>query len=323
MKKKILLVCTLLIGIILASGCGNSKLKNGEEVAFTVNNKNVTADTLYKELKEKYGTAVMIDEIDRKILDVVYKDDADIKTMAENQIETLKTQYADTWDDTLKNAGYNSEDDLKKDFILNFQRNKAIEDYVKDNITDDEINKYYKENTVGDISAKHILISVKSDNDESGLSDDEAKAKANELIKKLNEGADFSTLAKENSTDTGSAENGGDLGYFNKGDMVDEFEDAAFKLKVNEYTKEPVKTTYGYHIILKTGEKDKPKLKAVKENIIETLREEKIENDPTLQVTALVELRKSYGLKFNDSKLKKLYNKYIDSAMESSKNSAN
>ena len=48
--------------------------------------------------------------------------------------------------------------------------------------------------------------------------------------------------------------------------MVSEFEDAAYKLKVNEYTKEPVKTTYGYHIILKTGEKEKPKLKKVKKN---------------------------------------------------------
>lgn len=323
MKKKILLICTLLICITLITGCGKAKLKNGEEVAFTVNNKDVTADTLYKNLKEKYGTAIMIDEIDKAILDVVYKDDADIEKRASNQIETLKMQYADKWNDTLKSAGYDNENQLKEEFILNFQRSKAIEDYVKDSIKDDEIKKYYEESTVGDISAKHILISIKSDDNKEGLSDADAKAKAEELIKKLNEGADFSTLAKENSTDTGSAENGGDLGYFNKGDMVEEFENAAFKLKVNEYTKEPVKTTYGYHIILKTGEKDKPKLDAVKDNIIETLMEEKLENDPTLEVTALDELRKSYGLKFNDSKFKSLYNKYIDSAIESAKSSVN
>ena len=86
------------------------------------------------------------------------------------------------------------------------------------------------------------------------------RKKLKDLIKKLNDGEDFATLAKENSDDTGSAANGGDLGYFNKGEMVKEFEDAAYNLKVNEYTKEPVKTTYGYHIILKTGEKDKAKL---------------------------------------------------------------
>ncbi len=323
MRKKIIIVCTLLISIMLVSGCGSSKLKNGEELVLKVNNKNITADSLYKELKEKNGTAIMVDMIDKQILDVIYKDDKDIEQQANNQIETLKLQYSDSWDETLKNAGYEDENDLKEDFILSLQRNKAIEDYVKDNIKESEINKYYNEETVGDISAKHILISVKSDDNEEGLTDEEAKAKAEELITKLNEGADFDTLAKENSTDTGSKENGGDLGYFNKGDMVEEFEEAAYKLKVNEYTKEPVKTTYGYHIILKTGEKEKPELKAVKDNIIETLMEEKLENDPTLEITALVELRKSYGLKFKDSKLKSSYNKYINQLIESAKNSQN
>ena len=131
----------------------------------------------------------------------------------------------------------------------------------------------------------------------------------------------FDTLAKENSDDTGSKEKGGDLGYFNKGDMVEEFETAAYKLKVNEYTKEPVKTTYGYHIILKTGEKDKPKLKEVKSNIIETLTKEKLENDKTLEVTTLDDLRKSYGLKFKDAKLKKNYNNYIKDAIKQAEKS--
>lgn len=323
MKKKIMLVSAILMSMLLVSGCGNAKLKNGEEVVFSVNGKNVTADTFYKDLRDKYGSAIMIDMIDKKILDVVYKDDEEIETQAKNQLETLKAQYGDTWTDTLKNAGYDSEKDLLKEFVLSYQRNKAIEDYIKDNITDEEIKNYYNENTVGDISAKHILISVKSSDDEEGLSDEDAKKKAEDLIKQLDDGADFDTLAKENSTDTGSAENGGDLGYFNKGDMVEEFETAAYDLKVNKYTKEPVKTSYGYHIILKTGEKDKPKLEAVKENIIESLKDEKLEEDPTLEVTALEELRKSYNLKFKDSKAKKLYKKYIKASKESAKASAN
>lgn len=323
MKKKIVLISAILMSVLLVSGCGNAKLKNGEEVVFSVNGKNVTADAFYKDLRDKYGSAIMIDMIDRKILDVVYKDDNEIETQAKNQLETLKSQYGDTWEETLKSAGYNSEKELLKEFVLSYQRNKAIEDYIKDNITDEEIKNYYNENTVGDISAKHILISVKSDDNEDGLSDGDAKKKAEDLIKQLDEGADFDKLAKENSTDTGSAEKGGDLGYFNKGDMVEEFENAAYALKVNKYTKEPVKTSYGYHIILKTGEKDKPELKAVKENIIETLKDEKLEEDPTLEVTALEELRKSYNLKFKDSKSKKLYKKYIEAAKESAKSKAN
>ena len=303
MKKKIMLLSTILVCGLLLCGCGNSKLKNGEEVALTVNGENITADKLYKELKNKYGIQIMIDMIDKEILNTMYKDDEDIEKKATTQLETLKAQYGDSWEDTLKSAGYDDEEELKESFKLSLQRNKAIEDYVKDNIKDDEIKKYYEENTAGDISAKHILIKVDAEA-ENGLTDDEAKKKANDIIKKLKDGEDFAKLAKENSDDTGSKENGGDLGYFNKGEMVKEFEDAAYNLKVNEYTKEPVKTSYGYHIILKTGEKDKPKLKDVKENIIETIMQERLEEDATLQVTALDELRSNYKLKVKDAKLK-------------------
>lgn len=313
MRKKIIMFSTLFMATILLVGCGSAKLKNGEEVVFSVNGSKVSSDTLYKKLRNKYAKTLMIDVIDQKILDKVYKDDKDIETQVKNSIESIKTQYKDNWEDTLKSAGFDNEDDLEDYYRLSFQRTKAIEDYIKESITDEEIKKYYKENIVGDISCKHILISVKDDSDESstGLSDEEAKAKAEKLIKKLDKGEDFSKLAKENSDDTGSAENGGDLGYFNKGEMVQEFEDAAYALKVGKYTKEPVKTSYGYHIILKTDEKDKPTLKKSKDTIIEKLIEQKKEDDPTLEVTALEDLRKQYKLKFKDSKLKKLYKEYI------------
>lgn len=322
MKKKIMLVTAMVFSILLISGCGKAKLKNGEEALFTVNGKSVSVDSFYKELRDKYGSSIMIDMIDKKILDVVYKDDEDIEKEASNQLESVKAQYEDNWEETLESAGYDSEKDLLEYFKLTYQRQKAVEDYIKGLIKEDEIKKYYEENTVGDISAKHILISVKSDDDEEGLTDEEAKAKAEKLIKKLDDGADFSELAKENSTDTGTKEKGGDLGYFNKGDMVEEFEEAAYKLKVNEYTKKPVKTTYGYHIILKTGEKKKPKLKAVRDNIIETLKDEKLKEDPTLEVTALTELRKEYKLKFKDSKAKRLYNKYIKASIKAKEESS-
>ena len=263
----------------------------------------------------------MIEMIDKQIFDSVYKNNEEIEKKATNQIESLKQQYSDSWEDTLKNAGYDNEKQLKEEFIINFQREKAIEDYIKESIKEDEIKKYYNENTVGDISAKHILIKVDTST-EDGLTNDEAKEKAEKLIKKLDKGADFSELAKKNSDDSGSKENGGDLGYFNKGDMVQEFEDAAYSLKVNEYTKEPVKTTYGYHIILKTGEKEKPKYKEVKDTIITKLTNEKIQNDPTLSITALDEIRKKYGFKINDSKLKKEYKKYIEKQIESAENSS-
>ena len=324
MKKKIVMFSTLLMATLLLSGCGQSKLKNGEEVVFSVNNSKVSADTLYKKLKNKYAQSLMIDIIDSKILDEVYKDDKDIDTQVKNSIESIKTQYSDNWEETLKSAGFESEKELEDYYRLSFQRTKAVEDYVKESISDDEIKKYYNENTAGDIRCKHILISVKDESnpESTGLTDEEAKKKAEDIIKKLDNGEDFSKLAKKNSDDTGSAENGGDLGFFNKGEMVQEFEDAAYALKVNKYTKEPVKTSYGYHIILKTDEKEKPTLKKAKSTIIEKLVEQKKNDDPTIEITALDDLRKEYKLKFKDSKLEKIYKDYIKESKEAAEKSA-
>lgn len=308
-KGKIVLgVAITLCAVLCLTGC-KTKLKNGKEVAIKINGENITADDLYDELREKYAKYQIIDDIDKKIFNVVYKGDKDIEEQVKNQYESYEAQYSQngqSFDEVLENYGYKNADEFKDELRLSFQRAKAIDDYIKDNISDKEIKKYYDETYAGEISAKHILISTNS------MSEDEAEKKAKDLIKQLNDGADFSTLAKENSDDPGSKENGGDLGYFGKGQMVTEFEEAAYNLKVDEYTKEPVKTSYGYHIILKTGEKKKTSLKKAKENIIETLVNKKKEEDKLISVTALDEIRKNYGLKFKDSKLKSIYKEYIE-----------
>ena len=316
-KSKLLLgAAVIMAGLLLTTGCGKTKLKNGEEVAIKVNGKNITADTLYNELRKKYAKNIIVDDIDKKIFEVMYKDDKDIEDKVTKQIEYIKNQYSDNYEETLKNYGYEDEDELKDQLRLNFQREQAVDDYIKDNITEKELKKYYDEEVVGDISAKHILIKVKSATDSEGLEDEEAKKKAKELIKKLDDGEDFDKLAKENSNDPGSASNGGDLGYFNKGDMVKEFEEAAYDLRINEYTKEPVKTSYGYHIILKTGEKEKGQYNKIKKDLKKDLVDKKKEEDKTITITSLDEIRKNYKLKFKDSKLKKIYKEYIDEQIE-------
>lgn len=316
-KSKLLLgAAVIMAGLLLTTGCGKTKLKNGEEVAIKVNGKNITADTLYNELRKKYAKNIIVDDIDKKIFEVMYKDDKDIEDKVTKQMEYIKNQYSDNYEETLKNYGYEDEDELKDQLRLNFQREQAVDDYIKDNITEKELKKYYDEEVVGDISAKHILIKVKSATDSEGLEDEEAKKKAKELIKKLDDGEDFDKLAKENSNDPGSASNGGDLGYFNKGDMVKEFEEAAYDLRINEYTKEPVKTSYGYHIILKTGEKEKGKYNKIKKELKKDLVDKKKEEDKTITITSLDEIRKNYKLKFKDSKLKKIYKEYIDEQIE-------
>ena len=307
MKNKILMSVGITLGaVVLLTGCGSAKLKDGSEMAFKVNGKKVSSEKVYKLLKEKYAKNLMADEIDKIIFDTIYKDDEEIKSQVEEQLEYYKTQYGDSWETTLKSAGYEDESVFEDELRLSFQRNKAVKDYIKENVTENEINSYYKDEYAGSISAKHILISTSN-----GRSEEEAEKEAKEIIKRLDKGEDFSEIAKEKSDDPGSKDNGGDLGYFGKGEMVKEFEDAAYALNVDEYTKEPVKTSYGYHIILKTGQKDKAELKDVKDTIIDKIVEKKINEDKLIAVTALEKIRKDYGLKINDSILKREYKEYI------------
>jgi peptidyl-prolyl cis-trans isomerase C len=103
------------------------------------------------------------------------------------------------------------------------------------------------------VTAHHILIRFKGSpvplrTGQKELTDEEALAKAQEIRKKLADGADFATLAKAESDDAGSAAKGGDLGTFGHGRMVPQFEQAAFTLPVGQIS-EPVKSQFGYHII--------------------------------------------------------------------------
>lgn len=109
------------------------------------------------------------------------------------------------------------------------------------------VYKFYGATSGGETFAKasHILYSTTGD-------DEKDLKQANEIYNKLLSGYDFATLAKETSQDPGSAANGGDLGWFGKGQMVKEFEDAVFSGQLNVVQK-PVKTSYGYHIIKVTG----------------------------------------------------------------------
>lgn len=335
MKKK-LLICLAVLG--LTSGCGKvSTLPNGDDalVSFSNTNLGISAADLYSEVK---GTALskLIDMIDTKILLDKYPDkSSDADKYVNEQYDLIKTNFKDDKgkfdEEALKEqiyAYYGITDiDKFKDIIrLNYYRTEAVNDYAKKSVTDKQIQKYYDENVYGDISCKHILITPAvtddmSDEDKT-KADKEALQKAKDIIKKLKNGESFDDLAKEYSDDTSNKDKGGDLGYFNTGDMLEEFEKAAFALKKGKYTTTPVKTKYGYHIILKTDEKEKPSLEDKKEEIIKTLADDAKSKDTALSINALVELRKEYGMNIEDDEMSKLYSTYISNSLLSAKSNS-
>ena len=313
----VILIAILLI-VLICAATKNTKTKNGDDIVVQVDGKTITANDLYDALKEQNGYNVAINMIDDYILNKEYKTTDDMKESAEATIKTYKSTYGDSYESFLEYNGISNDDELKELLIKNNKLTLVTEDYIKDNITEKEMKDYYENNIYGDISAKHILISFDYDDDatdeEKEESEEKAKKQAEEIIEKLKNGEDFSELAKEYSTDESSKENGGDLGYFNTGDMVEEFEQAAYALDVNEYTTEPVKTTYGYHIIMKTGQKEKPSYEKSKDTIIEKLVEEKKNNDSTISVKAMIALREKYNIKIKDKTIKSDYNSYIEEA---------
>jgi peptidyl-prolyl cis-trans isomerase C len=121
-------------------------------------------------------------------------------------------------------------------------------------ISDADLQKAYdaSKNDYEQVKARHILIAFKgspaAQPGKAELTEEAAKAKAEDIRKQLQAGAKFEDLAKKESDDTGSGERGGDLGAFGRGQMVPEFEKAAFDAKPGELT-QVVRTQFGYHII--------------------------------------------------------------------------
>ncbi len=327
MKKVII---SMLVVLVLVTGCGKiPKLENGQDAVVTLEGDDISNDSLYNEVKERYALSALIDMIDTQILNKEYEDSEEEEEEIEAQINSWITQFGNEQillQQTYGAWGISTMDELREYLKLQYKRNLAVEDYAKEIVTDEEINKFYEEEIFGDITAKHILIKPEVEDDmtdeEKTAAEEEALKKAKEIIAKLKNGEDFEELAKENSDDEASAPKGGALDPFTHGSMTEEFEKAAKDLEVGKFTTEPVKTEYGYHIILKVSQKDKPELKTVKDDIIEEIASDKTTEDATLEITALEKLREEYKVEFHDDSLKTQYENYLYNAKEQAKNSS-
>jgi len=188
--------------------------------------------------------------------------------------------------------------EFAKENILANMAGKAMVENTK--VDSDSMHKYFDENK-GDyqaVSAHHILIRFKGSpvplkEGQKDLTEEEALAKAQEIQKKLKDGGDFATIAAAESADTGSAAQGGDLGAaFKRGQMVKQFEDAAFSLPIGQIS-DPVKTQFGYHII----RVDKVETK----NFEEAKPEIEGKLKPQIARKQMEDLQKSVGVKLDDN----------------------
>ena len=321
--KNILALSLILVVSLFITGCGKSaKLKTSNTTAVAVKGAKITATQFYNELK-KDSISTLVNMIDHKLFDKKYSTDEAENTAVEKQISTIKSYYLSA----IKTYyGVSNEDELKDLLSLQYKREQAINDYIEKKVSDKEIQKYYDENVYADVKASHILISVKTTDDMSDAEKEnvkeKAKKKAEKIITKLNNGEDFSKLAKKYSDDDATASKGGDLGYFNSDDMDSGFWNGVVQLAKNEYSKEPVESSYGYHIILKTGERKKKSLKKMKSEIKEKIREDKLSNDSTLYYKTLKSIREDKNITFGDSNLEDQYNDYMDNLINSSNSSS-
>ncbi len=195
-----------------------------EAVIAKVNGKTITeADMRLAEAEIGSDLGSLPDATKRRVL---------VEFLIENQL------FADAAEGQKLGSG------AKFDERMQYWRRRALRDVyfdssVKDTVSDTEAKKFYDQQVGAlkpeeEVRARHILV--------------ENKDKARELYEKIVHGADFAELAKANSKDPGSKDQGGDLGFFTKGQMVPQFEEAAFKLKNGEVA-QPFETQFGWHII--------------------------------------------------------------------------
>lgn len=162
------------------------------------------------------------------------------------------------------------------------------------------------------INVDHILISVQE------RSKEEAHERAQEVIARLDEGEDFAELAAEYSDDQGNSEDGGNLGYFPRGQMVKEFEEAAFALEEEGEISDPVETSFGYHIIRFVGQQPEQQrsFEEVKDQLIANIRErrrEQVRSDIIADVRGGAE---DLGLEVDAEKLQEIESRYEDGEAE-------
>jgi peptidyl-prolyl cis-trans isomerase C len=199
-------------------------------------------------------------------------------------------------------AGLDKDPDVIQQLALmreNLVANAQLQQIEKSiNVSEEELKKQYdaKKSEYEQVSARHILIAFKgspaAQPGKPELTEEQAKAKAEALQKQIAGGASFEELAKKESDDVGSGARGGDLGEFGRGQMVPEFEKAAFEAKVGDVTP-VVRTQFGYHII-KVEEHGSTPFEEVRPTLERTEKQTRVQ-------AALEQMKTNAKATFNDA----------------------
>lgn len=346
MNKKIQKVVALsLASMTLLSGCGAKTiptLENGDQAVVTFNDDvKISITDFYNQMKDKYGTEVILNMIDKMVLEKKYADSIEeAHKNADSVMSQLETSYGDKLLSAIQTyTGYQTLDEYKDYVYLSYLQNKAAEDYAKDNISEKDIKKYYNDEIKPDIKVSHILISVNyasdASDDDKTKAKNEAKAKAQEALDKL-KAADkskiadtFSELAKEYSNDDSSKDDGGNLGFINTDTLGSNYNNLvteAYKLKDGEYSSNVVETELGYHLVYRTETKEKADLESVRDTIVDALVSDYLKENQEAYIKSMQAVRKEYGMDIIDDDLNTNYTNYIQNSLlkiqENKKNSS-
>ncbi|WP_100398195.1 peptidylprolyl isomerase [Bacillus sp. FJAT-44742] len=243
MNKRLITLLSIGGAVAALTACNNNEqdAQNGETIV-EVNDTVITEEEFINELKETYGEQMLNEMVQTTVLE----DKAEEVGVTEEQVQEELDQYKEN---------FNAEDDDELLMLLQTQyqlpvtsieqfKNELIrpqlilEELTREDVdlSDEAKQEYFEENEedLAEVRARHILV--------------ESEEEADELYEELQEGADFEELATEHSIDPGSGAQGGDLGFFSRGEMVEEFEETAFSLEEGEIS-EPVESDFGFHII--------------------------------------------------------------------------
>lgn len=232
--KRLAIAVTLSASVLGLAACNSG---DGEVVVET-SGENVTQEEFYEALKSSQAAPQVLTQlVADKVLAANYEvSDEEV----EAELQRSKDQLGDNFQAALEQAGFtgdNAEEQYKEVLRSSMLQEKAVTEDIE--VPEEDIQQRY-DRMQTEIEAQHILVA-----------DEET---ANEVKSQLEDGSDFAELAAEHSTD-GSAQNGGELGYFTAGDMVPAFEDAAYSLDVDEVS-DPVQSQHGFHIIKVTDKRE-------------------------------------------------------------------